>query len=115
MSSENKLPPGQKETSIFPRFGLRQYANRFPKEVDKLRILVGGDFPAFEITNEMTSRPRVSQMSDFHCVTTWSKLNLTWRGFKFRDFYSTFILPKVSCDITFVVLKAQDGCKTTYH
>ena len=107
------LPPGQKESSIFPRFGLPQYANRFPKEVDKIRISIRGDLEEFEITEEINLLPRIDQVSDFHCVTTWSKLNLNWSGFRFNDFYKTLILPKVSEEITFVVFKAQDGYKTS--
>jgi len=109
----NILPPGQKESDVFPRFGLPQYANRFPKEVDKIRFSIGGDLEEFEISEELLSLPRTSQTSDFHCVTTWSKLNLNWSGYKFNDFYTTLILPKVSHKITFVVLKAQDGYKTS--
>jgi len=107
------LPPGQKELEIFPRFGLPQYANRFPKEVDKIRLSIGGDLEEFEITEELTSLPRLNQVSDFHCVTTWSKLNLNWSGYRFNEFYTSLILPKVSKEITFVVLKAQDGYKTS--
>lgn len=109
----NILPPGQKESDIFPRFGLPQYANRFPKEVDKIRFSIGGDLEEFEISEELLSLPRTSQISDFHCVTTWSKLNLNWSGYRFNDFYTELILPKVSHEITFVVLKAQDGYKTS--
>lgn len=108
-----KLPPGQKESAIFPRFGLPQYANRFPKEVDNIRISIGGDVEEFELSEELNTLPRINQVSDFHCVTTWSKLDLSWSGYRFSDFYETFILPKISTNITFVVLKAQDGYKTS--
>ena len=107
------LPPGQKESNTFPRFGLPQYANRFPKEVDKIRITIGGDLEDFEISEDLTLLPRINQTSDFHCVTTWSKLDLNWGGYRFSDFYNTLILPRVSKKITFVVLKAQDGYKTS--
>lgn len=107
------LPPGQKASNIFPRFGLPKYANRFPHEVDKIRISIGGDLEEFEISESLNSLPITKQVSDFHCVTTWSKLNLNWRGYKFNDFYKTLILPKISHDISFVVLKAQDGYKTS--
>ena len=113
MSIKSKLPPGQKELEAFPRFGLPIYANRFPKEIDVPRFSIGGDLDDFEISEEIYGVPRVDQVSDFHCVTTWSKLNLHWSGYRFSDFYTSLILPKVSKDITFVVLKAQDGYKTS--
>jgi len=107
------LPPGQKEFDSFPRFGLPQYANRFPKEMDKIKFSIGGDLKEFDIAEELKILPRIKQVSDFHCVTTWSKLNLNWSGYKFNDFYTQLILPKVKEEITFVVLKAQDGYKTS--
>ena len=107
------LPPGQKESAIFPRFGLPKYANRFPTELDAISLSIGGDLEEFEITEELNSLRRTNQISDFHCVTTWSKVNLNWSGYRFNDFYNILILPKVSSEITFVVLKAQDGYKTS--
>ena len=107
------LPPGQKESDLFPRFGLPQYANRFPEEVDKIEFSIGGDLEEFEISEDLNALTRVSQVSDFHCVTTWSKLNLNWSGYRFSDFYEAFISPKLSREITFVILKAQDGYKTS--
>jgi len=107
------LPPGQKESEIFPRFGLPQYANRFPENVDKVKFTVGGDISDFEVYEQLIELPRVDQVSDFHCVTTWSKLNLNWSGYRFKDFYGKIIKPNVSDKITCVVLKAQDGYKTS--
>lgn len=107
------LPPGQKESKIFPRFGLPQYANRFPTEVDKIRISIGGELEDFEITDQLNSIPRSNQVSDFHCVTTWSKLHLNWSGYNFNDLYNSLILPRLKQKATFVVLKAQDGYKTS--
>lgn len=113
MNNKKNLPPGQQVSDIFPRFGLPQYANRFPTEIEKIRFSIGGDLEEFEISEALGSLSRITQVSDFHCVTTWSKLNLTWSGYRFKDFYNTLIQPKVSCKITFVVLKAQDGYKTS--
>lgn len=107
------LPPGQKESSIFPRFGLPLYANRFPKNPDVIKFSIGGDLEEFEISDQLQRLPRINQVSDFHCVTTWSKLDNKWGGYRFNDFYKEFILPKISKEMTFVVLKAQDGYKTS--
>ena len=107
------LPPGQKEFDIFPRFGLPRYANRFPNEVDKIRFSIGGDLEEFEISEELNLLPIINQISDFHCVTTWSKMDVNWSGYSFNEFYSALILPKISNKVSFVVLKAQDGYKTS--
>ena len=37
---------------------------------------------------EFAELPRVSQISDFHCVTTWSKFDIEWNGVKFIDLAS---------------------------
>lgn len=108
-----QLPPGQKESEIFPRFGLPQYANRFPKEIDSIKLSIGGDLDAFEISTELEELSNTNQVSDFHCVTTWSKLDLNWSGYVFRDFYKKLILPKISKDIKYVLMKAQDGYSTS--
>ncbi|MDA9774377.1 molybdopterin-dependent oxidoreductase [Saprospiraceae bacterium] len=108
-----ELPPGQKESDIFPRFGLPQYAERFPKNIDHINISIGGDVEAFAISQELSSLSRVEQISDFHCVTTWSKMKLNWSGYLFNEFYEKLIYPAASDDMTFVIIKAQDGYKTS--
>jgi len=113
MHTTQSLPPGQVPTEKFPRFGLPQYANRFPRELDHINISIGGDVGEFEISAALSTLPRVEQVSDFHCVTTWSKLELNWGGYRFADFYSSLILPKVRDAIKYVVLKGQDGYKTS--
>ena len=110
---KKQLPPGQKASELFPRFGLPQYANRFPTELDNVSISVGGDVEEFVISKEIETLKRRDQNSDFHCVTTWTKMDLDWSGYSFKDFFNTFIKPKTSGEITFVVLKAQDGYKTS--
>lgn len=37
--------------------------------------------------------PQADDVSDFHCVTTWSKLNITWQGVRFLDL-AALVLPK---------------------
>ena len=79
----NHLPPGQYESQIFPRFGLSQYANRFPTDLDNIKITLGGDSIAdTNLSVALTEFPRAEQTSDFHCVTTWSKSAQVWKGIK---------------------------------
>ena len=113
-----KLPPGQYESDIFPRFGLSQYANRFPTNLDHIALSIGGDgLDHLDLTSDLTSFPRTEQTSDFHCVTTWSKSDQVWGGVRFKDFYNELIVPKLSTpdDIVFVVFNAQDGYKTSMY
>ncbi len=84
----------------------------FHRKLRKIELVVGGDIEEFVVSKELMSLPRVDQISDFHCVTTWSKLDLHWSGYRFKDFYDTLVLPKSTTPLSFVVLKAQDGYKT---
>lgn len=114
--NSSTLPPGQIERDTFPRFGLSQYANRFPSVTDKIRLHISGDLAhEFDLEFELTTLPVVTQVSDFHCVTTWSKTSLKWSGYRFKDVYEQLILPKSNQkeSISFVVVKGQDGYKTS--
>ncbi len=115
MNSPDALPAGQREIAQFPRFGLSQFADRFPGQpaATSLRI-VGAVANEIEIENALAELPRVEQLSDFHCVTTWSHLSLRWSGVRFRDFYERIIVPRAAPrnGSGFVVLRAQDGYRS---
>ncbi len=107
-----ELPPGQVEREDFPRFGLGKFAFRFPTNTKFVEIAVGGDVGTpFTVGDELGELPRVDQVSDFHCVTTWTKRCLRWSGLRFRDFYETIVLPKATPQqgANLVVLRSQDG------
>ncbi len=118
MASGQSLPPGQFAFPSFDRFGLGLFANRFPDSPSAVRISVAGDVgTALVVGEQLNSLPRVEQVSHFHCVTTWSVLNLHWRGYRFADFYERIVLPLARPDekSQFVVLKGQDGYRTCMY
>lgn len=83
MGDETRLPPGQYELDEFPRFGLSQFANRFPKETRRIQLRITGDVDeSITVSDEIPDLPRVDQISDFHCVTTWTRRTLRWSGFQ---------------------------------
>ena len=105
------LPPGQYETTDFPRFGLTQFARRFPRDTTRVTLHVRGDVEqSLVVENELGDLPRVEQTSDFHCVTTWTRRSLTWEGVRFADFYEHVVVPHVrpKDTATFVILRCQD-------
>lgn len=109
------LPPGQKESDVFHRFGLTPLATRFPRETDRQRLRILGEVTEeADLENPLDGLPRVEQVSDFHCVTTWSVRGLSWGGVLFRDFYHEVLVPRVNpnAEATLVALKAQDGART---
>jgi DMSO/TMAO reductase YedYZ molybdopterin-dependent catalytic subunit len=106
------LPPGQIEVPDLPRFGWGAFAFRFPTDPARLEIAVEGDLhESLVVREELASLPRVDQVSDLHCVTTWTKRSLRWSGFRFRDFYETIVEPRARPrpDASLVVLRGQDG------
>lgn len=110
------LPPGQVPRPDFPRFGLLQYAGRYPARVNdqSLSIKVLADDPVV-LTEPLAGLPRITLDADFHCVTTWSKLGLRWGGVRFRTFFEHRIAPMMGhpCSVAGVALRAQDGYRTT--
>ena len=109
------LPAGQRAIDSFPRFGLTQFARRFPQELSAAVLDVLGDVEQeLHLVDALTGLPRVEQVSDFHCVTTWSRRSLRWGGVRFADFYAEVIVPRAQPrpDATLVALRGQDGART---
>ena len=74
-----KLPVGQHETKNWPVLDLglhptvtrEQWSLRIDGAVRNPQVLNWQDFMALD---------QAEDVSDFHCVTTWSKMDLSWRG-----------------------------------
>lgn len=124
LQTKPKLPPGQHEIDTFPRFGLTPFATRFPVETEVIKLkLAIRNRPeveaAFDVEVEVGARleslPRVEQLADFHCVTTWTRRDLRWGGVRFADFYQHIVVPLTdpATPVTFVVLRGQDGARTS--
>jgi DMSO/TMAO reductase YedYZ molybdopterin-dependent catalytic subunit len=116
MSDPTKLPPGQYELHQFPRFGLTQFANRFPEETRRIQLEILGDVgESITVAGELRDLPRVEQTSDFHCVTTWTRRSLRWSGVRFSDFFERIVVPRArpQPDATFVVFRGQDGYRSS--
>jgi DMSO/TMAO reductase YedYZ molybdopterin-dependent catalytic subunit len=116
MEMDSPLPPGQREIDTFPRFGLTPFAVRFPTVLDTLPLRIGGDVETpIDAGTGLERLARVEQCSDFHCVTTWTRRGLRWGGVRFSDFYHQVVVPLAgpSPDARFVVLRGQDGARTS--
>ena len=111
-SPQMTLPPGQRVIGEFPRFGLTRFANRLPRNSSSIELAVRGDVEEpIVLTSELATLPRVEQVSDFHCVTTWTYRSARWSGYRFADFYRQLAVPRAHPrdDATFVILRGQDG------
>jgi DMSO/TMAO reductase YedYZ molybdopterin-dependent catalytic subunit len=78
-----QLPVGQHEVGNWPVLDLGEQPD---VPLDKWRLEVGG-----LIHNPFTLRweqflalPQSNDVSDFHCVTTWSRFDNHWRGVRFK-------------------------------
>lgn len=109
------LPSGQRDIAAFPRFGLWQFARRFPRQTSRIELeVVGRVENQLHLSDALTGLPRVDQLSDFHCVTTWSRRSLRWGGVRFVDFYERVVAPSARPhpEATLVALLGQDGART---
>jgi DMSO/TMAO reductase YedYZ molybdopterin-dependent catalytic subunit len=55
--------------------------------LNEWRLIIDGDVESpVELTwEDFLALPQTEDTSDFHCVTTWSKLNMNWKGVRLLD------------------------------
>ncbi|MBZ0111342.1 MAG: molybdopterin-dependent oxidoreductase [Thermoanaerobaculia bacterium] len=115
MPNESPLPPGQYEAKTFYRFGLTPFATRFPHDPTSRSLQISGDVERqVTLVDVLEDLPAVEQLSDFHCVTTWSYRALRWEGVRFADLFQRVIQPQArpAAGAQWVILQAQDGYRT---
>ncbi len=110
-----ELPPGQRIHRDHPRFGLPWYAHRSPRDLAPVSVeLVGPSGVRAVLTGaDLDALERRTQQSDFHCVTTWSRLGIGWAGVPFQLVYDEAIRPRVDPDgsAPFLTFIGRDGYK----
>jgi len=108
VASQDRLPPGQRLTAGFPvldlgiqpEIALEAWALALDGEVENPVTL---DWAAFH------ALPQVTDVSDFHCVTTWTKYDCRWDGVAFTTLYE-LVRPRPSAQ--FVYFTSYDGYST---
>jgi DMSO/TMAO reductase YedYZ molybdopterin-dependent catalytic subunit len=104
----NRVPPGQILTEKFPvlhhgevpKIDVSKWTFRIWGLVEKERKL------SYE---EFLSLPRVTVLSDVHCVTGWSKLDNTWEGVSTQVVKG---LVKILSEAKFVIVHCHSGFTT---
>jgi DMSO/TMAO reductase YedYZ molybdopterin-dependent catalytic subunit len=78
-----RLPVGQHEVRNWPVLDLGDLPD---VPLADLRLEVGGlcENPFTLTWDEFLALPQVDDVSDFHCVTTWSRMDNRWGGVRFR-------------------------------
>jgi DMSO/TMAO reductase YedYZ molybdopterin-dependent catalytic subunit len=106
---ENRIPPGQTRTLKWPVL----HAGSVPEiSLDVWELTIGGlvDTPLHFHWNEFRALPRVKVFSDFHCVTTWSRLGNLWEGVSVHELMNR---AGVQPEAKFVVVSGYDNGWTT--
>lgn len=107
-AAPGRLPPGQKLTTGFPVLDL---GVRPPISPGEWTLALDGlvDKPATLNWEQFNALPQVADVSDFHCVTAWSKFDCEWSGVAFTTLYE-LVQPKP--EAKFVYFTAHDGYST---
>ena len=80
----DRVPPGQHLAKGFP---VLTYGDTPQISTDDWQFTVSGLVQAKDFSwQDFMNLPQSEFTADFHCVTTWSKLDVTWRGVKVTDF-----------------------------
>jgi DMSO/TMAO reductase YedYZ molybdopterin-dependent catalytic subunit len=107
-ASTDRLPPGQKLTTGFPVLDLGVQPE-IPLEQWKLTLDGAVNKPTALNWTQLQALPQVEDVSDFHCVTTWSKYDCRWGGVAFTTLYE-LVQPKP--EARFVYFTSYDGYST---
>lgn len=106
--SHDRLPPGQHLTNGFPILDLGiQPVVKLPD----WRLVIGGlvENPVTLTWDEFHALQPFDDVSDFHCVTTWSKYDCRWSGVAF---FTLVDLVRPKPEARFVHFTSYDGYST---
>jgi DMSO/TMAO reductase YedYZ molybdopterin-dependent catalytic subunit len=78
-----RLPVGQHVVKNWPVLDLGEQPD---VPLEKWKLEIGGlvEQPTTLTWNDFLALPQVDDVSDFHCVTTWSRYDNHWRGVRFK-------------------------------
>ncbi len=104
-----RLPPNQRLTSNFPvlHFGR---VPEFDKRTWDFRVEGLVENPVRLTFDEFLALEKTVDVSDFHCVTGWSRFDNKWEGVLFSDI-AKLAMPKT--DAKFVTIEADGGYTTS--
>ena len=87
----DRVPPGQTLTDKFPVLSFGPTPRFDPKTWD-FKVFGTVERELRFSYEEFRALPQTSLIADFHCVTTWSRLDNTWEGVKVIDLMKLFTL-----------------------
>jgi DMSO/TMAO reductase YedYZ molybdopterin-dependent catalytic subunit len=86
---DSRVPPGQRLVTDFPvlHAGSVMYVDKTDWKLELSGLV---DPKATIDYGALLALPPTDQVSDIHCVTTWSKLDTRWRGVKVKDLLADY-------------------------
>ena len=103
-----RLPPGQHLATGFPVLDLGIHP-KFNPATWSLTVEGLVEEPQRWSWQQFTALPKVEQVSDFHCVTTWSKYDVRWTGVSWKTLVAA-VRPKP--EATHLIQSCADGYTT---
>ena len=103
-----KQPPGQRIVTNWPVLDLG-FQPKIDEEDWSLTVSGLVENPKAFLWEEFMALPQVEDVSDFHCVTSWSRLDNHWKGVRFLDIANHC---KVLSTAKFVYMKSYDAYST---
>lgn len=87
-----QIPVGQTQTQKWPVLDLGYHPDL---DTERWRLTIDGEVenPVVLKWEDFMALPQTEDTSDFHCVTTWSKLDMPWVGVRLLDL-AALVLPK---------------------
>lgn len=107
-AAADRLPPGQRLTKDFPVLDLGIQPE---VTLEQWTLTLDGEVeaPAALTWEQLNALPQVEDVSDFHCVTTWSRYDCRWGGVAFT---TLFELVRPRPEARFVYFTSYDGYST---
>lgn len=106
--SKDRLPPGQRQVHNFPVLDLG-IQPEVPLNKWELKIHGKVENPVSLNWQQFMALPQFTDVSDFHCVTTWSQFDMEFSGVAF---FTIADLVKPKPEATHVFFKSYDGYST---
>jgi DMSO/TMAO reductase YedYZ molybdopterin-dependent catalytic subunit len=106
--SVNRLPPGQRQVTNFPVLDL---GIRPEVILDQWELKIHGLVENAVTLNwqQFLALPQFRDVSDFHCVTTWSQFDMAFEGVAF---FTLADLVRPKAEATHVYFESYDGYST---
>ena len=107
-NGRDRLPPGQTLVKHFPVLSYGP-APRFNPAKWDFRVIGLVEQPLRFDWEQFRQLPLTKQVSDFHCVTTWSRYDNAWEGVLVRDLMKLVVLKP---DAKYVFIHCDGGYTT---